>query len=63
MSCECALVFDQWANENLAMAGLQIFRQLLSLATFSEFIQTQKSYRTPLDKMRILTWKLLVISS
>ena len=30
---------------------------------FSEFIQTQKRYPTSLDKVRILTWKLLVISS
>ena len=28
---------------------------------FSEFIQTQKRYPTSLDKIRILTWKLLFI--
>ena len=33
------------------------------LQLFSNFIQTQKRYPTTLDKIRILTWKLLVISS
>ena len=70
MSCEQALDFDQWKtfSENnkpiRVMACLQIYQELLSLATFfSEFIQTQKRYPTSLDKMLILTWKLLVISS
>ena len=40
---------------------LQIHRELFSLATFSEFIQTQKRYPTSLDKIRILTWKQLAI--
>ena len=33
------------------------------LRLFSEFIQTQKRYPTSLNKIRIVTWELLVISS
>ena len=37
------------------MACLQICRELLSLTTFHEFIQTQKRYPTSIDKIGILT--------
>ena len=43
---------SQWEFD---CAGLQIYRELLSLATFPEFTQTQKRYPTFLDKIRILT--------
>ena len=45
------------------MACLQIYRELLSLTTFPEFIQTQKRYPTSPDKIRILIEKLLAISN
>ena len=51
------------ASESLIMACLQIYRELLSLTTFPEFIQTQKRYPTSPDKIRILIEKLLAISN
>ena len=71
MSCECALNFDQWKtfSENFKPMRVwlwlvyKIYRELLLLATFSKFIQTQKRCPTSLGKICILFWKLLVISS
>ena len=37
------------------MACLQIYQEFLSLATFPEFIQTQKRYPTSNDKIGLLT--------
>ena len=71
MSCERALNFDQWKTFSENYKPMRIWLWLVYKFTdnycrsrlFFEFIQTQKRYPTSLDKMRILTWKLLVISS
>ena len=71
MSCERALNFDQWKtfSENYKPMRVWLWfvykftENYCRLRLFSEFIQTQKRYPTSLDKIRILTWKLLVISS
>ena len=71
MSFERALDFDQWItfseNYKPMRVSLWLFYKSTEnnccLQLFSEFIQTQKRYPTPLDKICILTWKLIVISS
>ena len=71
MSCEHALNFDQWKTFSENYKPMRVWLWLVYKFTenyypsrlFSEFIQTQKRYPTSLDKIRILTWKLLVISS
>ena len=71
MSCERALNFDQWKTFSENYKPMRVWLWLVNKFTencqiyrlFSEFIQTQKRYPTSLDKIRILTWKLLVISS
>ena len=67
MSCERALSLNQWKTfpENHMAICLQIYLELLSLATFIQIHSeeeevTQKRYPSSLDK--ILTWKLLFIS-
>ena len=71
MSCERALNFNQWKTFSENYKPMRVWLWLVYKFTenyypsrlFSEFIQTQKRYPTSLDKIRILTWKLLVISS
>ena len=71
MSCERALNFDQWKILSESYKPMRVWlwlvykftKNLCRLRLFSEFIQTQKRYPTFLDKIRILTWKLLVLSS
>ena len=71
MSCERALNFDQWKTFPENHKPMRVWLWLVYKFTenycrfrlSSEFIQTQKSYPTSLDKIRILTCKLLVISS
>ena len=70
MSCKRTLNFDQWKPFSENYKPIRIWLSLVYKFThnycrsrlFSKFIQTQKRYPTSLDKMRILTWKLLVIS-
>ena len=70
MSCERALNFDQWKTFSENYESMRVWFWLVyklienfcSSWLFSEFIQTQKRYPISLDKIRILTWKLLVIS-
>ena len=69
--CERALNFDQWKTFSEKHKPVRVWfwlvykfienycRSWLS----SEFVQTQKRYPTSFDIIRILTWKLLVISS
>ena len=62
--------FDQWKTFPKNYKPMRIWLCLVCKFTenycrsrlFSEFIQTQKRCPTSLDKMHILTWKLLVIS-
>ena len=71
MPCEGSLNFDQWKtfSENckpikfLLQFGYKFTQNNCRSRLFSKFIQTQKRYPTSLDKIRILAWKLLVISS
>ena len=71
MSCERALNFDQWKTFSENYKPMIVWLWLVYKFTencqiyrlFSEFIQTKKRYPTSLDKIRILTRKLLVISS
>ena len=71
MSCERALNFDQWKTFPENYKPMRVWLWLVHKFTencqiyglFSWFIQTQKRYPTSLDKIRILTWKLPVISS
>ena len=60
MSCEHALNFDQWKifSENYKPMRVRLWL----VYKFTEN-QTQKRYPTSFDKVGILTWKLLVISS
>ena len=70
MSCERGLNFDQCKKCFENYKPMRVWLWLLykfhenygRLRLFSEFIQTQKRYPTSLDKIRILNWKLLVIS-
>ena len=69
MSCERALNFDQWKTFSKNYKPMRVWLWLVYKFTkncqiywlFSEFIQTKKRYPTSLDKIRILTRKLLVI--
>ena len=71
MSCEVALNFDQLETFSENYRSIRAWLWLLYKVTencqiyrfFSEFIQTNKRYPTSLDKIRILTRKLLAISS
>ena len=67
MSCERALNVYQWKTISQWKFDYGFFTKFTEnycrSRLFSEFIQTQKRYPTFLDKIRILTWKLLVISS
>ena len=70
-SCERALIFYQWKTFSEKCKPMKVWFWLVYKFTenycclwlFSEFIQTQKRYPTSLDKISILTWRLLVISS
>ena len=70
MSCERALNFDQWKTFSENYKPMRVSLWLVYKFTencqiyrlFSESIQTNKRYPTCLEKIRILTWKLLVIS-
>ena len=70
MPCEHDLNFDQWKTFSESYKPIRVWLCLVykfaenncRLQLCSEFIQTQKRYPTSLDKIRILTWKLLVIS-
>ena len=68
MSCERGLNFDQWKiiskYKPMRVWLWPVYKfteNFCHLRLFSEFIQAQKRYPTSLDKIRILTWKLLVI--
>ena len=71
MSCERALNFDQWKTFSENYKPMRVWLWLVYKFTencqiyrlFSEFIQTKKRYPISLDKIRILTRKLLVTSS
>ena len=64
------LIFDQWKTFSENYKPMRVWLWLVYKFTenycpsrfFSEFIQTQKRYPISPDKIRILTWKLLVIS-
>ena len=68
---ERALDFNQWKTFFEDYKPMRIWLWLVlkftenncGLQLFSEFFQTQKRYPTSLDKISILTWKLLAISS
>ena len=60
MSCEHALNFDQWKTFSENYKPMRV--RLWLVYKFTEN-QTQKRYPTSFDKVGILTWKLLVISS
>ena len=70
ISCERALNFDQWKTFSKNYKPMRVRLWLVykftknncGLQLFFEFIETQKSYRTSLDKISILTLKLLIIS-
>ena len=70
MPREHDLNFDQWKTFSENYKPIRVWLCLVykfaenncRLQLFSKFIQTQKRYPTFLDKIRILTWKLLVIS-
>ena len=67
---ERALKFDLWKTLSENYKPIRVWLWLVfkftenycRLRLLSEFIQTQKRYCTSLDKICILTWKLLVIS-
>ena len=69
MSFERGLNFDQWKKKSEIYKSMRVWLCFVykftendcRLRLISEFIQTQKRYATFLDKIRILTWKLLVI--
>ena len=69
--CERGLNFDQWKtfseNSNAVRVWLwfvyKFTENYCHLRIFSEFSQTQKRYPTSLDKICVLTGKLLVISN
>ena len=71
MSCECTLNFGQWKtfSENYKPIRILLWfvykftKKYCRLQLFSKLIQTQKKYPTSLDKISIITWKLLFISS
>ena len=71
MSCERALNSDQWKTFSENYKPIRVSLWLVYKFTdnncrsqlFSEFIQTEKSYLTFLDKISIITWKPLVILS
>ena len=71
MSCERALNFDQWKTfpENYKPMRVWLWlvynftQNYFRLRHVSESIQTQKRYPTTLDKMQILLWNILLISS
>ena len=70
-SCKYVLNFDWWKkiSENYKPVGVWLWlaykftKNYCCLWLFSKFFQTQKRYPTSSDKIRILTWKLFVISS
>ena len=65
------LNFDQWKKFSENYKPIRVWLWLVykftenycRLRLFSGFIQTQKRYFTSLDKISILTWKLIVVSS
>ena len=71
MWCERALNFDQWKTFSENCKPMRAWLWLVYKFTkncqtyrlFSEFIRTNKRYPISLDKIRILTRKLLLISS
>ena len=71
MSCQRALNFGQWKMLSENYKPMRVWLWLVykfienycRLRLFSEFIQTQNRYPTSFDKIRILTWKILVLSS
>ena len=71
ISCEHALNFGQWKTFYKNYKPIRIWLWLVYKFTknnccswlFSKLIQTQKGYPTLLDKISIVTWKLLLISS
>ena len=71
LSCKRALNFDLWKifSENCKPMRVWLWlvykftKNCLIVRLFSKFIQTKKRYPTSLDKIRILTRKLPVISS
>ena len=71
ISCKRGLNFDLWKLFSENYKPMRVWLWLVykftenycRLRIFSEFIQNQKKYPTSLDKMHILTWKLLVIAS
>ena len=71
MSCERPLNFDQRKRFSENYKPIRVWLWLVyrfiendcRLRLFSEFIQTWKRYPTYLDKISVLTWKLLVVSS
>ena len=64
------LCFDQWKTFSDDYMPIRVWMLFVykftendcRLRLFSEFIQTQKRYPTFLDKISILTWKLLIIT-
>ena len=71
MSCGHTLNFDQLKTFSENYKPMRVWFWFVYKFTenychswlFSEFIQTQKRYLTSLNKICILTWKLLVITS
>ena len=71
MSCERALIFDQWKTFSENYKPMRVWLWLANkftekncrLQLIIEFNQTQKRYPNSFDKISIITWKLLVISN
>ena len=71
MSSELILNFDQWKTFSGSYEPMRVWLWLVYKIAencqiyrlFSDFIQSQRRCPTALDKIRILTWKPLVISS
>ena len=70
ISCECVLSFDQWKSFSQNYKPLnwlwfvyKFTKNNCCLQLFAKFIPTQKRCPISLDKISILTWKLLFISS
>ena len=70
ISCERGLSFDQWKTFSAKYKAMRVWLWLVykfienycHMQLFFEFIETQKKYSTPLDKIRIPTCHVLVIS-
>ena len=68
MPQESALNFDQWETLSKNYNSIRVFVYKIRennchLRYFAEFMQTQKTYTTSIDKISTLTWILLAMSN